>query len=79
MGSKLNFSGHTVNTHKKNILRKTDSRNSTQLVSNFWVEGLTSFCIIRSWILVGFFWQYFFFQKDLSFKDSFYISATMEC
>ncbi|GAA4316725.1 hypothetical protein GCM10023115_41800 [Pontixanthobacter gangjinensis] len=42
IGSKLNISGHTVNTHKKNILRKTDSRNSTQLVSNCLVEGLIS-------------------------------------
>lgn len=38
----LNISVHTVKTHKKNILRKTDSRNSTQLVSVCLAEGLIS-------------------------------------
>lgn len=38
----LNISSHTVKTHKKNILRKTESRNSTQLVSLCLAEGLIS-------------------------------------
>ncbi|TRO65741.1 response regulator transcription factor [Christiangramia sabulilitoris] len=42
ISSKLNISPHTVKTHKKNILRKTDCKNSTQLVSICLAEGLIS-------------------------------------
>ncbi len=36
----LNLSYHTVNTHKKNILRKLDCKNSTQIVAICLSEGL---------------------------------------
>lgn len=40
ISTKLNISTHTVCTHKKNILRKTGCKNSTQLVSICLAEGL---------------------------------------
>lgn len=40
ISKKLNISSHTVKTHKKNILQKTQSKNSTQLVSICVAEGL---------------------------------------
>lgn len=42
ISNQLNISPHTVRTHKKNILRKTDCKNSTQLVSICMGEGLIS-------------------------------------
>lgn len=43
ISDQLNISPHTVKTHKKNILRKTNCKNSTQLVSICMGEGLISF------------------------------------
>jgi len=34
------LSEHTVRTHRKNILRKTDSRNSKELVKKAFERGL---------------------------------------
>lgn len=42
ISTQLNISPHTVRTHKKNILRKTNCRNSTQLVSICMGECLIS-------------------------------------
>lgn len=42
ISTSLNISPHTVKTHKKNILRKTNCKNSTQLVSICMGEGLIS-------------------------------------
>ena len=42
ISARLNISAHTVKTHKKNILRKTNSRNSAQLVSVCLAEGIIS-------------------------------------
>lgn len=42
ISTKLNISPHTVRTHKKNILRKTECKNSIQLVSICLAEGLIS-------------------------------------
>lgn len=36
----LNLSPHTINTHKKNILKKTDCRNTTELVARCIREGV---------------------------------------
>ena len=36
----LNVSPHTINTHKKNILKKTDSNNATELVARCIREGV---------------------------------------
>lgn len=40
IAGKLFISAHTVRTHRKNILRKTNSRNTTQLVSRCIAAGL---------------------------------------
>lgn len=36
----LHLSPHTINTHKKNILKKTDCKNTTELVANCIREGV---------------------------------------
>lgn len=36
----LNLSPHTINTHKKNILRKTDCRNTTELIARCVRDGI---------------------------------------
>ncbi len=36
----LNLSPHTINTHKKNILRKTDCRNTTELIARCVRNGI---------------------------------------
>ena len=36
----LNLSPHTINTHKKNILRKTDCRTTTELIARCVRDGL---------------------------------------
>ncbi len=36
----LNISPHTINTHKKNILKKTDCRNSTELIARCVRDGI---------------------------------------
>ncbi|MFV0591802.1 MAG: LuxR C-terminal-related transcriptional regulator [Draconibacterium sp.] len=36
----LNISPHTINTHKKNILRKTDCRNTTELIARCVRDGI---------------------------------------
>lgn len=36
----LNLSPHTINTHKKNILKKTDCRNTTELIARCIREGV---------------------------------------
>ncbi len=40
IADKLFISSHTVRTHRKNILRKTNSKNTTQLVSRCLAAGL---------------------------------------
>lgn len=40
MASTLNLSPHTINTHKRNILKKTNSRNTTELVARCIREGV---------------------------------------
>lgn len=40
IGSVLNISNHTVNTHKRNMLKKSDCRNSRELVSKCLQEGI---------------------------------------
>ncbi len=36
----LNISPHTINTHKKNILKKTDCKNTTELIARCIREGV---------------------------------------
>ena len=36
----LNLSPHTINTHKKNILRKTDCKNTTELIARCVRDGI---------------------------------------
>lgn len=40
VGEKLNISEHTVRTHYRNVLRKTDCSNITELVARSLVEGI---------------------------------------
>ena len=40
IADQLNVSPHTINTHKKNILKKTDSKNTTELVARCIREGV---------------------------------------
>jgi DNA-binding CsgD family transcriptional regulator len=40
IASILNISPHTINTHKKNILRKTDCKNTTQLIARCVRDGV---------------------------------------
>jgi DNA-binding CsgD family transcriptional regulator len=35
IADKLNLSKHTVDTHRRNLLKKTDSKNSLELVMNY--------------------------------------------
>lgn len=40
IGERLFISSHTVRTHRKNILKKTDSKNTIQLVARTIAAGL---------------------------------------
>jgi DNA-binding NarL/FixJ family response regulator len=40
IAAQLNISPHTINTHKKNILKKTDCKNTTELIARCIREGV---------------------------------------
>lgn len=40
IAEKLNISKHTVDTHRRNLIRKTDSKNSVEVVTACKEQGL---------------------------------------